>query len=1208
MFSVCIALTNNGVKHPFGKTQTHLVGAEFDCSSARADGQHVVAPLLACGESGGWQTLVVRPLWFSRPMQLTLVGLVLCFVTAAVAESNQRALTGHVPLATKSAALVGDLPSSTELRLAIGLPLHDRQGLEDLLRQLYDPASTNYQRYLSVEQFVARFGPTEADYAKTVAFASSHQLRITAAHRNRLILDVQGKVADVEKAFGVRLRSYRHPREARTFYAPDTEPNVPNEIPILHVSGLDNFSVPRPAGLSRAPGSLAQPQAGAGPGGTFRGSDFRGAYARGVTLNGAGQMAGLLEFDGYYLSDITSYETQAALPNVPLMNVTMDGYDGTPGASSEEVSLDIEMLASMAPGLSAIIVYEAGANGLGDDVLNRMASDNLAKQLSSSWTYPTGPTTDQIFLELAAQGQTYFNASGDSGAYVGLVSSPADNPNVTCVGGTTLSTTGPGGAWVSETAWNRGTSGAAVAASGGGVSTLFAIPDWQKAVMMTANGGSITMRNLPDVAAVAENVWITLNNGANETVGGTSCSSPLWCGFMALVNQQAAGFGRPPIGFLNPALYRLGLSTGYNTNFHDITTGNNTTDTSPNEFFAVPGFDLCTGWGTPFGQGLINSLAPRVAAPLLTNVSSTILSEGCAPPNGALDPGETVTVSFSFKNIGGVKATNLAATLLSQGGVRWPSAPQTYGPMAAAGAAGSRSFTFTADGACGGTVLATLDLQDGTQNLGQLVFPFPLGKPTITFTQNFDSVVAPALPSDWTTMASNGVSLWITSTNAHDTAPNAVFADEPPFPGAEDLISPAVPVTTPSAQLSFRQSYNTEADPTDGTQAYDGGFLEIQIGTNGFTDILAAGGSFVSGGYNHVITTLTNSDNPFKGKAAWGGNSGGFVTTVLALPPQAAGQSVQFRWRFAVDTGNFFGGFGWYLDSISISDGATCCNPLADVQVLASVTPEPVAPGQTLTYSLAVTNVGPGAAYGTSITNSLPASLIFASGSAGCVFTNGAVVCDAGTLPAGNAANFSFAVLATASDPITNAVNLGAFTPDPDLSNNSVSLVSSIVTNAAPYVYLQSTNLAAVRGGAVTFQANAFGVGTLSYQWFFNGSLLPGSVSSSLALTNLNLSQAGSYWVQVTNLNGPTTSPVATLTVLEPPSLAVGSVDTSSGSVNFSLSSASGLIYTLQFKNALSDSTWVPILPAVAGSGGLISLVDTNAAGALSRFYRVVAQ
>jgi len=276
--------------------------------------------------------------------------------------------------------------------------------------------------------------------------------------------------------------------------------------------------------------------------------------------------------------------------------------------------------------------------------------------------------------------------------------------------------------------------------------------------------------------------------------------------------------------------------------------------------------------------------------------------------------------------------------------------------------------------------------------------------------------------------------------------------------------------------------------------------------------------------------------------------------------------------------------------------------------VAASVAPDPVAPGQTLTYSVAITNAGPGSAYGASITNSLPASIVFVSGSPGCAFTNGAVVCDAGTLPAGNITNFSFAVLATASDPITNAVNLWAFTPDPDLSNNTASLVSSVVTNAAPFVQLQSTNLVAVRGGAVTFQANAFGVGTLSYQWFFNGNLLPGSVSSLLALTNLNLSQAGSYWVQVTNSNGPTTSSVATLTVLDPPSLTLGSVDTSSGSVSFSLSSAPGLLYTLQFKDALSDSTWVPILPAVPGNGSSISLVDTNAVGALSRFYRVVAQ
>ena len=1125
-----------------------------------------------------------------------------------LAEAPQRVLPGHVLPAIKNTAVAGELPSNTELHLVVGLPLRNRPELEKLLRELYDPASTNFQRYLSVEEFTARFGPTEAEYAKAAAFASDHSLRVTATHANRLALDVQGQVADIEQALGVKLRLYQHPYVPRTFYAPDSEPRVPVEVPILHVSGLNNFSTPRPAGLSRSSSPSAQPLAGAGPGGTYRGSDFRGAYARGVTLTGAGQMAGLLEFDGYYPSDITSYENQAALPNVPLINVNLDGFDGTPGANSLEVSLDIEMVASMAPGLSGIIVYQAGANGLGNDVLNRMATDNLAKQLSSSWSFPIDITTDQIFLELAAQGQSYFNASGDSGAYSGPIGSPADDPNVTCVGGTVLTTTGPGGAWVSETAWNRGTSGSAVAASGGGISTVYPIPDWQKPVDMSANGGSSAMRNIPDVAAVAEDVWITLNNGANETVGGTSCSAPLWCGFLALVNQQAAAFGRPPVGFLNPAIYRLGLSAGYGTNFHDVTVGNNTNNISTNRFFAAAGFDLCTGWGTPFGQGLINSLAPRVPAPLLTNVSSSILAEGCVTANGVLDPGETVTVNLSFKNIGGVRTTNLVATLLSQGGVQWPSGPQMYGALGIGSAAVSRPFTFTAAGTCGGEVAATLQLQDGNQNLGQLTYRFPLGKPVVVFTQNFDSVTAPALPADWSTMASNGVSAWVTSTTTHDTSPNAAFADEPPLPGAEDLISPVIIITSPSAQLSFRHSYNTEADPIDVTEAYDGGFLEVQIGTNRFVDVIDAGGTFITGGYSHAISTGTNSDNPFHGKAVWGGNSGGFTTTTVTLPAQAAGQSVQFRWRFAVDTGNFFGGTGWYIDSVSLRDGFTCCNPLADLQVSAAVTPDPVAPGQTLTYSLGLTNAGPGTAFGVAITNVLPGSVVFVSGSPGCVLSNGGVVCEAGSLPANSATNFSFAVLATASSSITNAIATSAYTPDPDLSNNGANVVSTLLINTVPFVYVPTTNVLGIRGGTVMLQATAFGSGPFAYQWFFNGASLAGAASPVLGLTNLTLAQAGAYSVQVTNAAGPSTSLPIALTVLDVPSLAAPTLDLNAGTATFSVSSVAGVVYSLEYKNALSDALWIPITPGVPGTGATLSLLDTNALGGLSRFYRVLAQ
>src|SRR5258706_15645826 len=132
------------------------------------------------------------------------------------------------------------------------------------------------------------------------------------------------------------------------------------------------------------------PNAGAGPSGTYMGSDFRAAYAPGVTLTGSGQTVGLVQFDGYNASDITYHETQAGLPNVPLINVLLDGFSGNPsGYGGEvEVCLDIEMAISMAPGLSGVIVYMAGPFGNFHDVLNRMATDNLAQQLSCSWHIP----------------------------------------------------------------------------------------------------------------------------------------------------------------------------------------------------------------------------------------------------------------------------------------------------------------------------------------------------------------------------------------------------------------------------------------------------------------------------------------------------------------------------------------------------------------------------------------------------------------------------------------------------------------------------------------------------------------------------------------------------------------------------------------------------------------------------------------------------
>jgi subtilase family serine protease len=545
------------------------------------------------------------------------VGMALFFsaIYPGIAAGTQ-VLHGHVPPAVARFNLqpTGQLPATKSLHLAIGLPLRNQEALTHLIQQLYDPASPHYHQYLTPEQFTEQFGPTEQDYQKVIAFARANGLTVTGMSANRVLLDVSGSVADIEKAFQVTMRIYRHPTEARDFFAPDTEPTVDVAVPILHVSGLDNFELPHPK-LKIKPAAQTTgmtPNAGSGPGNAYMGNDFRAAYVPGVSLNGAGQTVGLLQFDGYYSSDIAAYESQAGLPSVTLVNVPVDGGVSTPGSGNDEVCLDIEMVISMAPGVSKILVYEAPNPSPWPDLLNRMANDNLAKQISCSWGGGSpDATAEQIFMQMAAQGQSFFNASGDSDAFTGSITFPSDSKNITQVGGTTLTTTGPNGFYVSETVWNDRTPNPNGGdwGSSGGISTTYSIPSWQQGINMTANHGSTTMRNVPDVALAADNVYVRYSNGSSGTFGGTSCAAPLWAGFMALVNQQAVTSGRSTVGFVNPAIYAIGKGANYAVDFHDITTGDNTWPNSPANFYAVPGYDLCTGWGTPAGQSLINALA-----------------------------------------------------------------------------------------------------------------------------------------------------------------------------------------------------------------------------------------------------------------------------------------------------------------------------------------------------------------------------------------------------------------------------------------------------------------------------------------------------------------------------------------------------------------------------------------------------------------------
>lgn len=533
-------------------------------------------------------------------------------------------LRGQVPPVIADLTPTGRLPATNRLFLSFGLPLRNQAALNELLRQLYDPHSANFHKFLTPAEFTARFGPTKPDYQAVIKFARANGLIVAHSHRDRVVLDVEGSVSNVQRAFQVTLHTYRHPTEARNFFAPDNEPSVPTNLSVVAVEGLSDYNRPHP--LARKAEALkVRPLSfnGSGPNGEYAGNDFRNAYAPGTTLNGTGQSVGLLEFSDYYKVDITNYENIIGHTRyVPLVNVVI-GRRAPSTANNDEVALDIEMAIAMAPGLSNVIVYETSSSA--SSILSRMADDDLAKQLSCSWTWGGGPSTtiDNIFKQMATQGQSFFQASGDSDAYTGSqtldnssqTTAPVDSTNLTCVGGTTLTMNGAGASWSSETVWNYSSQGGSDAnlGSGGGISTYYHIPYWQTNVSMAANGGSTTFRNIPDVALTADNIFVSYDNGDDSGTYyflGTSCAAPLWAGFCALVNQQSVAVNGTTVGFLNPALYAIAHSANYNACFHDITTGNNIGTGTPGLFKAVAGYDLCAGLGTPNGTNLINALAP----------------------------------------------------------------------------------------------------------------------------------------------------------------------------------------------------------------------------------------------------------------------------------------------------------------------------------------------------------------------------------------------------------------------------------------------------------------------------------------------------------------------------------------------------------------------------------------------------------------------
>ena len=510
--------------------------------------------------------------------------------------------------------MVGPTSASAPLTVDVALKPRDEAALDAFVNGVSTPGSPTYHHYLSAGAFGPTFGPTTGTIASVRAWLSTAGLQVGATTSDGLLIPVTGTTQQIEQAFAVNLVNTQLP-SGRIARANTQNPTVPVSLAssIQGLVGLSTVAQPEPQASFGPAGTTASPDTGGtspsiGPSaaqanapspcsavtaaaaafGSYTANTIAGYYGFSNLYEqgrlGAGVTVGIFELEPYLASDIQAYETCYGLSN-PVTNTPVDGGAGT-GPGSVEAALDIENVAGLAPG-AAINVYTGPPSSSGIDVYNTMVQDDTAQVLTTSWGLCESAFTQQassaestIFKAAAAQGQTIFAASGDSGSedcnfqgQTGLaVDDPASQPDVTGVGGTSLSLSG---STSTETVWND-----SYGSGGGGVSSNFTQPSWQTGpgttttstvCPLSSGSGTQSCRTVPDVSASADPAhgYMVVWKGGWVAVGGTSAGAPLWAALTAVTDQGCSA----PAGLINPALYAAGSSAS--PPFTDVTVGNN---------------------------------------------------------------------------------------------------------------------------------------------------------------------------------------------------------------------------------------------------------------------------------------------------------------------------------------------------------------------------------------------------------------------------------------------------------------------------------------------------------------------------------------------------------------------------------------------------------------------------------------------------------
>jgi kumamolisin len=528
--------------------------------------------------------------------------------------------------AVRGARIVGPADPKEVLSVSIRVRRRpDAPALPDAT-QLAAPAGA--RKFVSREDFAARYGAAQEDLDRVAKFARSHGLSLVESSISRRTVVVSGTVEQLSRAFAVKLSRYESSKQK--YRGREGYVHVPAKLAgvIEAVFGLDNRRMAKP--LFRRSNATTKSKRGRKVH-LVPMTPPQVARLYGFPLppkNLSEQTVGLIEFGGgYQLSDIQAFFRQLSLSPPILTNVGVDGAENTPGSDADaEVALDIDVAGAVAPGAKIVVYFAPWTEQGWVDVVTTAIHDaaNKPSALSISWGWPEFETTDALtwspaaidavsttFQEAAVLGVTIFAASGDDGTNCQIsdgkahVLYPASDPWVTACGGTIIKNVS--GSSFKQATWNDN------GATGGGVSYAFPLPSWQKdiGVPSSANGDGRQGRGIPDISGNADpssGYTLVLHGAPAGPIGGTSAVAPLYAGLVALLNAKL----NKSLGYLNPNLYSFaGMDV-----FRDIADGqSNATGGAPG-YTSGAGWDACTGLGSIDGNALLAVIAPDEIKPL----------------------------------------------------------------------------------------------------------------------------------------------------------------------------------------------------------------------------------------------------------------------------------------------------------------------------------------------------------------------------------------------------------------------------------------------------------------------------------------------------------------------------------------------------------------------------------------------------------------